>query len=83
MSFDTLDPEQMRQALRALQADVARKDEIIQRHERESAFKQATIDRSTCVPSPLTVPQRRTYTHPQSASLEAAFHPWSECNRHG
>ncbi|CAM5798331.1 IS66 family transposase ISBcen19 [Rhizobacter fulvus] len=46
-SFDTLDPEQMRQALRALQAEVARKDEVIQRHERESAFKQATIDKLT------------------------------------
>jgi transposase len=46
-SFDTLDPEQMRQALRALQAEVARRDEIIQRHERESAFKQATIDKLT------------------------------------
>ena len=47
LSFDTLDPEQMRQALRALQAEVARKDEIIQRHEREVAFKQATIDKLT------------------------------------
>jgi transposase len=47
LSLDTLDPQQMRQALRALQAEVARKDEIIQRHERESAFKQATIDKLT------------------------------------
>ena len=46
-SFDTLDPQQMRQALLALQAEVARKDEIIQRQEREAAFKQATIDKLT------------------------------------
>jgi transposase len=46
-SFDTLDPQQMRQALRALQAEVERKDEIIQRQEREAAFKQATIDKLT------------------------------------
>ena len=46
-SFDTLDPPQMRQALVALQAEVARKDEIIRRHEREVAFKQATIDKLT------------------------------------
>ncbi|MBQ0933648.1 IS66 family transposase [Ideonella alba] len=37
----------MRQALRALQAEVARQDEIIQRQEREAAFKQATIDKLT------------------------------------
>ena len=46
-SLDTLDPQQMRQALLALQAEVARKDEIIRRHEREVAFKQATIDKLT------------------------------------
>jgi len=46
-SFDTLDPQQMRQALLALQAEVARQDQIIQRQEREAAFKQATIDKLT------------------------------------
>src|SRR5207253_8979528 len=40
-------PGQLRQALRAAQAEVALKDEVIKRHERESAFKQATIDKLT------------------------------------
>lgn len=46
-NFDTLNPEQLRQVLRALQAEVALKDEIIVRQERESALKQATIDKLT------------------------------------
>ena len=46
-NIDTLNPEQLRQVLRALQAEVAVKDEIIVRQERESAFKQATIDKLT------------------------------------
>jgi transposase len=46
-NIDTLNPEQLRQALRALQAEVALKAEIIVRQERESAFKQATIDKLT------------------------------------
>lgn len=42
-----MDPAQLREALRALAAEVARKDEVIARHEREAAFKQATIDKLT------------------------------------
>src|SRR6059036_1354662 len=46
-NIDSLNPEQMRLVLRALQDEVTRKDEIILRQERESAFKQATIDKLT------------------------------------
>jgi transposase len=46
-NIDSLNPEQLRLVLRALQAEVARKDEIILRQEREAAFKQATIDKLT------------------------------------
>jgi histone H3/H4 len=45
--IDAMDPTQMREALRALAAEVAQKNEIIARHEREVAFKQATIDKLT------------------------------------
>ena len=45
--IDTLDPEQLRQALRALQAEVARKDELIAQRDHEAAFKQAVIDKLT------------------------------------
>jgi hypothetical protein len=45
--IDSLDPAQMREVLRALEAEVAQKSEIIARHEREAAFKQATIDKLT------------------------------------
>jgi transposase len=38
--IDTLDPEQLRQALRALAAEVAHKDELIAQREREAAFKR-------------------------------------------
>ncbi|HEY1090223.1 MAG TPA: IS66 family transposase, partial [Burkholderiaceae bacterium] len=40
-----MDPTQMREMLRALAAEVAQKNEVIARHEREAAFKQATIDK--------------------------------------
>jgi hypothetical protein len=43
--IDTLDPTQLRQALHSLMAEVAVKDELIERQERESAFKQAIIDK--------------------------------------
>ena len=43
--LDTLDPEQLRQAMRALMAEVARKDEVIARQQREVVLKQATIDK--------------------------------------
>ena len=45
--IDTLDPTQLRQALHSLMAEVAVKDELIERHQRESAFKQAIIDKLT------------------------------------
>ena len=45
--IDTLDPTQLRQALHSLMAEVAVKDELIERHARESAFKQAIIDKLT------------------------------------
>jgi transposase len=45
--IDTLDPTQLRQALHSLMAEVALKDELIERQEHESAFKQAIIDKLT------------------------------------
>jgi transposase len=45
--LDTLEPEQLRQAMRALMAEVARKDEIIEQQRREAVLKQATIDKLT------------------------------------
>jgi transposase len=45
--IDAMDPTQMREALRVLAAEVAQKNEVIARHEREAAFKQATIDKLT------------------------------------
>jgi transposase len=45
--LDRLDPEQLRQALRAARAEVALRDELLQRREREAAFKQAVIDKLT------------------------------------
>ena len=45
--IDTLQPQQLRQALRAAQAEVARRDEVIARRDREAAFKQAVIDKLT------------------------------------
>jgi hypothetical protein len=44
---DTLNPTPLRQALHTLMAEVAVKDELIERQERESAFKQAIIDKLT------------------------------------
>ena len=43
--IDRLEPQQLRQALRAAQAEMAAKNELIERHAREVAFKQATIDK--------------------------------------
>ena len=45
--LDRLDPEQLRQALRAARAEVAQRDELLHRREREVAFKQAVIDKLT------------------------------------
>lgn len=45
--LDHLDPDQLRQALRAARAEVALRDELLQRREREAAFKQAVIDKLT------------------------------------
>jgi transposase len=45
--IDKLDPEQLRQALRALSAEVAHKDELIAQRDREAAFRQAVIDKLT------------------------------------
>ncbi len=45
--LDTLDPQQMRQALLTLMAEMAAKDELLARQAREVAFKQALIDKLT------------------------------------
>ena len=45
--IDTLNPQQLRQALRAAQAQVAVKSELVARHERTVAFKQTVIDKLT------------------------------------
>ena len=45
--LDTLEPDQLRQAMRALMAEVARKDEIIEQQRREAVLKQAAIDKLT------------------------------------
>ncbi len=45
--LDTLDPQQMRQALLTLTAQMAAKDELLARKEREATFKQALIDKLT------------------------------------
>ncbi len=46
-SLDNLDPQQMREALLTLTAQVAAKDEQLQRRDREVAFKQAQVDKLT------------------------------------
>jgi transposase len=45
--LDTLDPQQMRQALLGLMAEMATKDELLERQTREVAFKQALVDKLT------------------------------------
>ena len=46
-NLQTLEPEQLRQAVQALMAEVAQRSAVIERNEREIAFKQATIDKLT------------------------------------
>jgi hypothetical protein len=45
--LDTLDPQQMRQALLGLIAEMATKDQLLERQTREVAFKQALVDKLT------------------------------------
>lgn len=45
--LDALDPLQMREALLTLMAEVAAKDELLARQEREATFRQALIDKLT------------------------------------
>jgi transposase len=45
--LDTLDPEQLREALRAARAEVALKDQLLAKREHEVVFKQAIIDKLT------------------------------------
>ncbi|WP_219851898.1 transposase, partial [Methylibium rhizosphaerae] len=45
--LDTLDPEQLREALRAVRAEMALTNELLVRREREVAFKQTIIDKLT------------------------------------
>ena len=45
--LDTLDPQQMRQALLRLMAEMAVKDELLEQRLREVAFKQAQVDKLT------------------------------------
>lgn len=44
---DTLEPQQMRQALRTLMRDLAERDGLIARQSKEALFKQALIDKLT------------------------------------
>jgi transposase len=46
-NLHSLDPEQLRQVAQGLMAEVAQRSAIIERNERELAFKQATIDKLT------------------------------------
>ena len=46
-NLQSLDPERLRQVAQGLMAQVAERSAIIQRNERELAFKQATIDKLT------------------------------------
>jgi transposase len=45
--IDSLDPQQMRQALLSLMTQMAAKDELLERQRREVAFKQALVDKLT------------------------------------
>ena len=45
--IDMLDPQQLRQALRAAQAQVVANSELVAHHERTVAFKQTVIDKLT------------------------------------
>ena len=45
--LQTLDPEQLRQLAQGLMAEVAERSAVLERKERELAFKQATIDKLT------------------------------------
>jgi transposase len=45
--LDTLDPEQLRQAVRMLRAELSHKNELIAQRDRDAAFKQALIDKLT------------------------------------
>jgi transposase len=45
--LDATDPQQLRQALLSLMAEVAAKEELLARRDREIAFKQALIDKLT------------------------------------
>jgi transposase len=45
--LDHLDPQQMRQALLQLMSEMAVKDQLLQRQQREVAFKQALVDKLT------------------------------------
>jgi transposase len=45
--LDALDPQQMREALLTLMAEMAAKDELLARERRQGAFKQALIDKLT------------------------------------
>lgn len=45
--LDSLDPQQMRQALLGLMAEMTVKDQLLERRQREVAFKQAQVDKLT------------------------------------
>jgi transposase len=45
--LDHLDPQQMRQALLTLMTEMAAKDELLERQQREVVFKQALVDKLT------------------------------------
>ena len=46
-AIETLGPQQLRQVLRGLRAEVQPKDELIARRDRDAIFKQALIDKLT------------------------------------
>jgi transposase len=72
--LDHLDPEQLRQALRAARAQAVLRDELLQRREREVAFKQAVIDKLTHENAILKrlkfAAQSEAYTGEQKSLLE-------------
>ena len=45
-NLQTLDPEQLRQAVQGLLAELGARSAIIERNQREIAFKQATNDQA-------------------------------------
>lgn len=74
--IDSLDPEQLRQALRATQAEMALKEEVIQRQAREARSRAREHDlQLRHEPDPLGPPHRRA----AAAPLDGARSNCLEC----